>query len=643
MKKQITLLSGLLLVSSAFGQVKSNLPVMSAKKNHELRTGKIVPSNTVSAQKLEGETIWSNNFSSLNNWVSTAVGGTVSANYGWQFGTSPGGLITTWAFATGTVNFAGGGGYAGVENGNPNAGTPPGSAPTHIANSEWILTYDSIFDFSTVNNLLFEFQEYGALFTEKQAVEISKDGGATWTEIGNNDDLGMYTGSGGSAFANPTNRSYNVTSAVGALTNAVKFRFRVYWPSAVPAGNKGVMYGWFVDNIKFVEGYANDLELKEVYALTGDFGATYTKFPTGQVNASAKTEFSAIAKNIGSGTQDIVLTVTGPNAYDESSVLFPTNGFSSDSVYVPAANAYPIPATAGAAGTFTYTLTSDNNTLVNPLNDVKTSPFEVTSNILAVDAYTNAASISGGFIGWASGSGNPAIGSRIEIFNNDNVGAMHIGIANITGTQQTPYIGRVVFGQIHKLDPVSGDYLYMGQTEDHEIVTGDFGNIMRLHFESPIPMTPGEYLITAGSLFGSEVPIAFSGFVPVGQTGGWNGPNATTLAGAEIYENLVEAAVVRLDFTDYTGLTELTSASDVTVYPNPFVGTTEIEFTLKADAKVSVVITDVTGRTVATVPASTMNAGKQTIAIDGTNFVAGIYNYTLTVGNETITKRIVKK
>jgi hypothetical protein len=107
------------------------------------------------------------------------------------------------------------------------------------------------------------------------------------------------------------------------------------------------------------------------------------------------------------------------------------------------------------------------------------------------------------------------------------------------------------------------------------------------------------------------------------------------------YQN--ETPMVRLNFDPALGLNELTSATDVTVYPNPFVGTTEIKFNLKADAQVSVVITDVAGRTVATVPATNMNAGEQSVSIDGTNFVAGIYNYTLTVGNETITKRIVKK
>ncbi|MNY26950.1 hypothetical protein D3C86_1608240 [compost metagenome] len=87
----------------------------------------------------------------------------------------------------------------------------------------------------------------------------------------------------------------------------------------------------------------------------------------------------------------------------------------------------------------------------------------------------------------------------------------------------------------------------------------------------------------------------------------------------------------------------MTSASNLSVYPNPFVGTTEVKFDLKADAKVSAVVTDLSGRTVATIPASQMAAGSQTIAINGDSFKSGIYNVTLTVGSETTTKRIVKK
>jgi hypothetical protein len=501
--------------------------------------------------------------------------------------------------------------------------------------------YDSIFDFSTQTSLLFQFQEYGALFTDKQAVEVSLDGGTTWTEIGNNDDLGVLTAGGGSAFANPTNRSYNVNAALGTLTNNMKFRFHVYWPGTVPAANKGIMYGWFVDNVKFVEGYANDLNLKEVYALTGTEKIQYTKFPTGQVAATAITEFSGVAKNIGSNSQNTILTVTGPNAYNEAGAPLTIAGYDMDSVFIPAASGYTIPATVGT-GTFTYTLTS-NNVLANLTDDVKTSPFEVTPKLMAVDQYTNAASITSSFTGWATQTGDPAIGTIIEIFNADDAGAMGIGIANIGSTQQAPYLGKIFYGQIHKLNTTTDEFDYYGQTEDHELVATDFGKVVRCYFDSPLTITPGVYLITAAMFDNNEVPIGFSGFVPQGQTAGWNGTSVASLAGNESYEDLVEAPIVRLDFTDYTGINELTLASDVNVFPNPFVGTTQIKFSLKADSKVSVVITDVAGRTVATVPASQMNAGEQTISIDGTNFVAGIYNYSLTVGNETITKRIVKK
>ena len=254
MKKHITLLSGLLIFSGAFAQVNKNLPQKQMKQNATLFTENKMPVSSVeSSEKAPGDVLWSNNFSSSNNWVITQVGaGAPGPNIGWQLGTAPN-QITTWAFTSNTGNFTGGGGYAGVENGNP-------QQSTQLTGMQFILTYDSIFDLSATGNVLFQFQQYGALFTDKQAVEASIDGGTTWVEIGNNDDMGMLTASGGSAYTNPTNRSYNVSQAFGGapLTN-MKFRFRVYWPNA--GANDGVMYGWFVDNVKFVEGYSNDLEM----------------------------------------------------------------------------------------------------------------------------------------------------------------------------------------------------------------------------------------------------------------------------------------------------------------------------------------------------------------------------------------------
>ena len=122
-----------------------------------------------------------------------------------------------------------------------------------------------------------------------------------------------------------------------------------------------------------------------------------------------------------------------------------------------------------------------------------------------------------------------------------------------------------------------------------------------------------------------------------------DGQDVVGLIENEIYGNVVECPVVRLDFNDYTGIEEISSVSELNVAPNPFTAETAISFNLKNNAEVSVVVTDLAGRVVATVAATQMNAGAQTIAINGAAFEAGVYNATLTVGNDVVTKRIVKK
>ncbi len=101
--------------------------------------------------------------------------------------------------------------------------------------------------------------------------------------------------------------------------------------------------------------------------------------------------------------------------------------------------------------------------------------------------------------------------------------------------------------------------------------------------------------------------------------------------------------MVRLRFVAPAGLNEIEGLTDVTTYPNPFNNETNVAFKLKNNAEVSLIVTDMTGRTVYTVASVNMTAGEQTIAIDGSAFKAGIYNYTLSVDGKTITNRIVKK
>ena len=63
-------------------------------------------------------------------------------------------------------------------------------------------------------------------------------------------------------------------------------------------------------------------------------------------------------------------------------------------------------------------------------------------------------------------------------------------------------------------------------------------------------------------------------------------------------------------------------------YPNPFRGTTHITFNLPWHAKVSVVVTDILGRTVVLTPVKVLNAGwGRTVRLDGARLPSGMYFY----------------
>ncbi|MDF3029298.1 MAG: hypothetical protein K0S23_3605 [Fluviicola sp.] len=627
MKKQITLLSGLLLVTSAFGQVKSNLPVQ--QKAHlpiSVYNGKTKTQNG-NTVKADGDLLFDDDFA--------------QTSFIWTAGTSGQG---TFAFGT---NASAGVTSSNQYMGGPMASTTAANGFAYFNGVQYLLTSSAApqntwvmsdtIDLSLAGGsitLAFQ-QRYRAFNTDVTYVEFSEDGGLTWPK-----SFEVNAGEPGNGAT-----VQNTIALDFAVANSAYSVVRFRWENTSTSATFGSGYGWYVDDITINAGYGNNMKMTEANFYAGDQFLQYTKFPIAQSNGTVEVVFDAVVSNKGYNSQNANLTVTS-GAYNQTGSDVAVAAFAADSTVEVSATPFMLPTTLGTH-TFTYKVASSNNSLVLTTDDTLVNSVELTNSVMAVDAYVNANSISSSFLGWATQSGDPAIGSLMEIFADAEASAIQIGIYDFAAAQQTPYIGLTVFGRIDKYNPATDEFDYIGQTEElhggHEIAAGDFGNIIVSHFDNPITLTPGLYLVTASMLDGAEVPIAFSGYVPVGQTAGLNGANVTTLAGADGFSNYVEAAVVRLDFTDYAGMTELNSATDVTVYPNPFVGTTEIKFNLKSDAEVSVVITDVAGRTVATVPASTMNAGEQTIAIDGTNFVAGIYNYTLTVGNETITKRIVKK
>lgn len=76
-------------------------------------------------------------------------------------------------------------------------------------------------------------------------------------------------------------------------------------------------------------------------------------------------------------------------------------------------------------------------------------------------------------------------------------------------------------------------------------------------------------------------------------------------------------------------------------FPNPFNGTSSVFVTLDKQATLELVVTNMVGQSVYTVPAQKYNKGRQEIAIDATGLTSGVYFYTVKSGDKSVTKKMI--
>lgn len=609
MKKQITLLSGLLLVTGAFAQNAKVTASPRMAQTISTANHKTVPAST---PKALGTTIWSSDFSTPGDWNIDNDGQT-GGNFGWNINATKEG----WAnnATQGIILSTSGGNFAELGNGNP-AATPA----TQKLDVDYYLTTAAPINITGQPNLILSFLQNGALFNDLQEFQISLNG-TTWVTVGDNTDRGVLSQSGGDPYANPTQETINITSYVpnGSTQLWVRFHWTTRFPQSATNPNVWITYGWNIDDVKITTPAEYDLAITNDY--WGTEGLGYFKIPTTQI---APIDFSLNVKNEGSMSMTNVVYgvgVTGAATFNGSNTPATIAAGADDSLFLST------PFTPSVIGTYnvTRTLTSTNPDDVPTNNPLTNFSFDVTNYIYARD--------NGVVDGYTTNQADPfEAGNLYDIWAAQTVKGVDVRFAS-----GTP-VGSDVYAKIYKSD-VSG-IVWVGESPSVTLTAGMINTNLTIYLGSPISLEPNTtYFVMVGT-FSPDVEIANAGS-SVPQTSFFVDGNDITVQADRFYQ--LETPWVRLNFDPALNVEELTSASNLSVYPNPFAGTTEVKFDLKADASVSAVVTDLSGRTVATVPASQMAAGSQTIAIDGTSFQAGIYNVTLTVGNETTTKRIVKK
>jgi hypothetical protein len=105
---------------------------------------------------------------------------------------------------------------------------------------------------------------------------------------------------------------------------------------------------------------------------------------------------------------------------------------------------------------------------------------------------------------------------------------------------------------------------------------------------------------------------------------------------------------ITLDFSEFIlggppSPSAIGSSSISNCFPNPFSGTTSLDVTVNKVSPVTITINSVAGQTVSTTSYGTLSSGTHTLKIDGSKLSGGVYFYTVKVGDEQFTNKMIVK
>ena len=591
MKKMYVCLFGILATGLVFGQKTTTSP-MNGKK-YQLLDEK---SKTEIITESKGITIWSNDFSTASDWTtSNDPNGTPAHTSGdWAITTNltaiPVAALTPAAF-TSAAN-----GYALI---NSDAAGAAG-----IQNAK-IVTTASI-NLSTQPLVVINFQQSHRRYAESTYVVYSIDGGTTWNEIEVNAGMTVNTNT-----TNPATVQVNLSAQIGGQAN-VKIGFKY-------TGN----YDWFwaVDNVKLMTPDDYDLGIAGAYwGSTGFWGARlpYYQIPSAQVTAI---DFSGVIANLGALSQDATFGAT-VGTYVGSSAATTIVAGASDTLNCTAAFT---PAATVASYTVNMAVTSPavdavpaNNTIANA------ATIAVNQKIYARDNGTI-----------ASGSYNQGMGFEVgnifDMFATADITAIDVTVAS------SAVAGAQVYAKLYSIDPTTGDFIYVDESNAYTLTTGDLGtNITFPLIMGAFTLNAGEsYLVVAGSNgdggLSNDLVVGTAG-VSEAQTSYYLDQTNTT------WYYTTSTPMVRMNFSA-AGINENNANFGLNVYPNPAGNEANVSITAE-NASVAVVLTDVSGKVVYSNNLGTVN-GMKNLNINTSNFANGIYMVNVTSNGTVTTQKLV--
>lgn len=435
-----------------------------------------------------------------------------------------------------------------------------------------------------------------------------------WPEMGTQDPV-----------TNPTEHIFDITSAAGGQeTVYLRFRWKGTWG-----------YAWMVDDITLYDTPANDVRIDNYLTWT-DYNGTgmyeYSNFALSQVT---EIQFASKVRNLGTEDQTMLtldVQVNGEAAATSDAIDLPY--LAQDTLR---AAGYVIPATVGEY-VVDYTVAGEQDD-ESPENNVDQQGFNVTEYSYGVDNEV--------FSGVFPFDGADAFIAKVPYQFFADATIYGIDVAIMEGSDAfTPVIA-------HVMDFETLDEYIMSSDEgelnpDFVNATTDDNDVTWYTFllDDPVDVLAGEGYVAAFEHYGgSSVQIGESKDI-ADQTAFVYGDFGTAID--NYFTN--EVPMVRFNLNPNAEGTPDNVIENTNVNfelfqntPNPADANTVIRYNLEVANNVTFEVIDLTGKRVEFMDLGQQAAGSQRINFDVSNLEAGMYQYTLTVGGETATRKMLVK
>ena len=449
-------------------------------------------------------------------------------------------------------------------------------------------------------------------------VEMSQDGGVTWAY---SQQVNAEEATNGTSLQNNLSLIVPVTASANT-----KIRFR--WSSNTDSDLYGSGYGWMIDDVKLIEPYADEFTLTKVW--TGDIVQKFDYYSTPLTQVIPMT-VGAVISNMGATSQtkavsiEILQGTTSVYTATENITILSgvTDTLWHTSTFTPAAN-----------GVYTVKFSLPTDAITT--NNTQSENFEVTQNIYG----HNFPILGTSFFGFNTLDAEIGMGNLYEINANQQLNGINVQFA--TGTTPTSEV-RCELWEV--LTGIQADMNFITDVTYTVPSPLNISTPTTIAFSSPAQMEAGKlYMVILKTYQDATNTLRIRSSIKGDDDFSTIGYGPFAEGGAVNYfTNWGESPYISLNFDPTIGINETTNEiSGVSIYPNPISSSVNLEMNIANPSEVSIQVTDLSGKIVATQNLGFLPLGKNQTTIQSASFNNGLYYVTISSNGTSVTKKFIK-